>query len=286
VPRRGWSVKRPKEVGRDFDRYAEDWDRDRYRMESGGDSAGPEFADNKQIQVRHAGDEWGELDKLRTLYRPLFQRLLPGASPVNIMEIGAGGGRSTQAVCDVLGDRIGDYHVVDVSRRFTDILEERIARPVTVHIVDDVDLSDAPGRHFDLCLAQSSWSHISVYDQFRYLRELRRVLRHGAPVVVHGIFLLGQGDDWTWNRFRRRVYQIDHQIEGVYHEFTGVAVIAEQLLRLEYNIEAIAGHGFVARSGQANSAANVGELAEPVSFPAFRSLAAFADGDPPRRVCL
>lgn len=252
-------------------------------MESGSSSTGLVRDESKQSQVRVAGDEWGEIQALIDLYEPLFARILPDG-PVNVLEIGAGGGRSTVAVCDVLADRVGDYHVVDVSRRFTKVLRSRIDRPIEVHIVDDVDLSGLPTGHFDLCLAQSSWSHISLYDQYRYLRDLRGVMRVDAPVVVSGLFLLGSGDDWTWNRFQRRVHQIEHDIKGVYHEFTGMTAMAEQLARLEYAIEAISHHGIVARSRQSDPRAGVSELGSPPEFPFFQTLNAFANGDRPRRV--
>lgn len=170
---------------------------------------------------------------------------------------------------------------MDVSEAFTRVLIDRIQRPVSVHIVEDVDLSTLPSDHFDFCLAQSSWSHINLYDQYRYLRDLRRVLRHGAPVVVSGIFLLGGGDDWTWNRFRRRVHQIDHGIDGVFHEVNSMDGVAEMLTRLEYDIEVIASHGFVARSRQRNEKANIAELAgHAPSYLRTRALVEFVKAQP------
>ena len=130
---------------------------------------------------------------------------------------------------DVLGERAGDYHIVDVSAGFVEVLKERIQPTPAVHIVEDVDLSSLPREHFDICLAQSSWSHINLYDQYRYLRELRKVMRQGGVVYVSGHFQLGTGNDWTWNRFVRRVDQIDRGAEGVVHEFTSIAALAEML---------------------------------------------------------
>jgi SAM-dependent methyltransferase len=291
-------MKRPKDVGQDFDEYARKWRSENYRMETAYDSVTGLVADpTKQAEVQRAGDEWGEIEKLRELYRPLFDRLLvplPERRPLlrrgrkagqdrtlNVMEIGAGGGRSTQAVIDTLGERIGDYHVVDVSREFVEVLKERIKRPVQVHVVSDVDLTGLPDAHFDLVLAQSSWSHISLYDQYRYLRELRRVMKHGAPVIVIGMFLLGNGDDWTWNRFRRRVNQIERDMSGVYHEVTGTSALVEMLTRLEYDIEVVTSNAFVARARQRNPRADVGQLTTAMTYPYMSSLASFAKGDKP-----
>jgi SAM-dependent methyltransferase len=172
---------------------------------------------------------------------------------VNVVEIGAGGGRSTAVMLDVLGERAGDYHVVDVSPVFVEVLKQRIDPPPVTHVVEDVDLSPLPHDRFDLCLAQSSWSHINLYDQYRYLRELRHVWP-GDVVYVSGQFLLGLGNDWTWNRFVRRVNQLEHGIRVVFHEFTAVAVLAAMLTRLGYDIAYFGAAGFVARRGAASEA--------------------------------
>jgi SAM-dependent methyltransferase len=278
-------MKRAKSVGKDFDAYAEAWKDQDYGMEIPSGAEGSRVDPSLKDQVRRPGDEWGEQAALRDLYAQLFPRLLgKQAGPLNVLEIGAGGGRSTEAVVDVLGATLGEYHVVDVSAAFTEVLRERVTRPVEIHIVDDVDLSALPTDHFHLVLAQSSWSHINLYDQYRYLRELRRVMRHGAPVVVHGLFLLGLGNDWTWNRFRRRVHQIDHDLDGVYHEVTSADGVAEMLLRLEYEIVVITDEGFVARSRQRSTDANRAELPPgSIAYPAL-DMPSFAAGGTPRTV--
>jgi SAM-dependent methyltransferase len=274
-------MKTPEEVGKDFDQYTKRWKPDDHPMEAGWDGQDLASRADQQAAVLHPGDEWGGLDALVSVYEPLFARLLPGEGKVNVLEIGAGGGRSTTAVLNALGDRIGDYHVVDVSTAFLDVLRERIGTAVTAHVVTDVDLSFLPRAHFQLCLAQSSWSHIGLYDQYRYLRDLRRVLAYQAPLVVNGQFMLGLGDDWTWNRFRRRIYQIEHAVDGVFHEFTSNAGLVEQLVRLEYVIEVVHDHGFVARREQSNPDASLATLGGPCRYPYLPSLLDFAMGAEP-----
>ncbi len=276
-------AKTPGEVGRDFDEYARRWQSAGYRMEESWDGSEMTRSD---AAVRFPGDEWGEIADLISLYELLFDRLLPGTETIDVLEIGAGGGRSTQAVLEVLGERIGEYHVVDVSEVFVSVLEERIDRPIEVHVLDDVRLDELPTNKFRLCLAQSSWSHISLYDQYLYLRDLRRVLAYDCPLVVNGQFLLGVANDWTWDRFRRRVYQLEHGLEGVFHEFTGVGILVEMLRRLEWSIEVVHGSGFVARRGQANPAAFVQDLAGPIGFPYLPTLHEYADGADTREVIL
>lgn len=277
-------MKTPREVGQDFDEYARRWSKTQYGMEGGWDGQQLVVRDEDQDQLQHPGDEWGDLQGLVSLYGLLFDRLLPAGGDLNVIEIGAGGGRSTKAALDCLGERVKDYHVVDVSAAFLAVLEARIDRPVTTHVVSDVDLQALPTSYFQLCLAQSSWSHIGLYDQYRYLRDLRRVMDHQAPIVVNGQFQLGLGDDWTWNRFRRRVYQAEHGIEGVFHEFTSNSALVELLVRLEYDIEVVHNSGFVARRGQGNPDASVAKLDKALSYPYLPSLVDFARGAAPRIV--
>ena len=241
-------MKRPSDVGRDFDEYAKAWAEKDYQMEVGYSADGV-VRDASSTGVQHAGDEWGDLDVLRQQYQALVDRLrLPPT--VNVLEIGAGGGRSTVALLDVLGDRVAGYHVIDVADGFVDTLRGRVTRELEIHIVEDIDVSMIESSSIDLVLAQSSWSHINLYDQYRYLRDLRRVMREGAPIVVSGLFALGVANDWTWNRFRRRVDQIDKGIGGVYHEFTSIGAVAEMLVRLGYEDVVLFGNAFVARRGQ------------------------------------
>jgi SAM-dependent methyltransferase len=239
-------MKKPGDVGRDFDQYAKDWADQQYKLEV--QYSADELVRDESAAVQCPGDEWGDAEILRTQYRGLVDRLkLPKS--VDVLEIGAGGGRSTVALLDALGDRAAAYHVIDVADAFVDTLRGRVNRELDIHIVSDVDVSMIESSSIDLVLAQSSWSHINLYDQYRYLRDLRRVLRPNAPLVVSGLFLLGVADDWTWNRFRRRVHQIDQGIEGVYHEFTSIGALTEMLARLGYQDVMVFAHGFVARRG-------------------------------------
>ena len=260
-------MKKPSDVGADFDAYAKRWRKEKYDLEVGYASDRIVVDRGRSDLVQRPGDEWGDVAPLRQAYTDLIRSFGPASGSVNVVEIGAGGGRSTAVMLDVLGDRAGDFHVVDVSPVFIEVLRERIKPPPTVHIVDDVDLSTLPRDHFDVCLAESSWSHINLYDQYRYLRALRTVLRPGGVVYVSGHFLLGVGNDWTWNRFVRRVQQIEEGVQGVFHEFTSIAALAEMLTRLGYEIGCINSNGFVARRGaQVEQRADVA-LTGPITFP-------------------
>jgi SAM-dependent methyltransferase len=271
-------MKDPAEVGRDFDQYAREWAEHNYQMESSYERGTVCYDKSKAEQVVRPGDEWGDTAPLRKAYLGVVNAYAPNGR-IDVLEIGAGGGRSTAVMLDVLGDRANRYHVVDVSTEFVKVLQQRIDRDVEVHVVTDVDLSFIATGSIGLCFSQSAWSHIGLYDQYRYLREIQRVLAPGGALYVHGQFLLGGGDSWTWNRFQRRVSQIDRSIEGVYHEFTSYDALAEMLLRLGYDLECIFSGGFVARRGKYRPGDPRAELGAPVTFPFRESLYAFlADG--------
>ena len=261
------------DVGKDFDEYARAWAEQNYELEVEGSVEGVVRAAGSAA-VNLPGDEWGDAQVLRDTYAALVEALqLPDS--VNVLEIGAGGGRSTAALLDVLGDRTGGYHVIDVADAFVETLRGRVTRLLDIHIVSDVDVSMIEDRSLDLVLAQSSWSHISFYDQYRYLRDLRSKLKHRAPVVVSGLFVVGLADGWTWNRFRRRVHQIDNGISGVYHEFISVGMLAEMLARLGYEDVVIFPHGFTARRGKLVDDAFVSELPDGIRYEYAGSLSSW-----------
>jgi SAM-dependent methyltransferase len=272
-------MKRPADVGKDFDQYAATWSTTRRQMEGGYDLAGVQFDESKSSLVQRPGDEWGDVESLFEAYHAVIDRYL-GDGGVDVLEIGAGGGRSTAVMLDLLGDRVRSYHVVDVSAGFIEVLKERIEFPLDVHVVQDVDLSFLPADRFSLCFSQSAWSHINLYDQYRYLREVRRVLEPGAPLYVHGQFLLGLGHEWTWNRFVRRVRQLEAGHEGVVHEFTSYAALAEMLQRLQYTTDCIFSNGFVARKNSRRRARPLAGLNGPLSFPYHASLVGFLNDGP------
>lgn len=190
---------------------------------------------------------------------------MPGAGSLNFLEIGPGGGRASECVIQLLDERLEDYQAIDVSQEYVKVAQERVGDRVKFNIINKIDLSALPADHFDFCLAQSSWSHINLYDQFRYLRELRRVLKKNAPIAVVGQFIVGLGDDWTWNRFLNRVAKQDSGRDGIFHEFISHAMLAEFLTRLGYSIDIVFRNGFVARNGGPEG--DRASISEPITYP-------------------
>ena len=249
-------------VGSDFDVYAKHWKSSEMGLEVGGDAEGIKTVDSEE--VKRAGDEWGAQQQLLAIYKPLFEKYIPNGD-ANFLEIGPGGGRASECVISLLDERLKDYQAIDVSREYVKVAQERVGDRVHFNIIDKVDLSALPADHFDFCLAQSSWSHINLYDQLRYLRELRRIMKVGAPVTVIGQFIVGLGDDWTWNRIRNRIEKQESGRRGIFHEVIGVSMLAEFLTRFGYTIDIIFRNGFVARNGGPGD--DLLSLSEPLRFP-------------------
>lgn len=261
-------------VGSDFDKYAKNWKSSEFGLEVGGDASGINTVPSDE--VRRAGDEWGAQQALMEIYTRLFARYLPGAGAVNMLEIGPGGGRASECVIGLLDKRLDEYQAIDVSREYVKVAQERVGDRVNFNIIDKIELSALPAEHFDFCLAQSSWSHINLYDQFRYLRELRRVLKKDAPIAVIGQFIVGFGDDWAWNRLINRIAKQESGRDGIFHEFIGHSMLAEFLTRLGYSIDIIFRNGFVARNGGVGS--DRASITAPIAYPFAPTLDGLFDG--------
>ena len=102
-------------------------------------------------------------------------------------------------------------------------------------------------------------------------------MKVGAPVTVIGQFIVGLGDDWTWNRIRNRIEKQESGRRGIFHEVIGVSMLAEFLTRFGYTIDIIFRNGFVARSG--GPEADKLTISEPISFPYAPSLFGLFTGE-------
>ena len=276
------------DVGGSFDHYARTWKPARTDMEVTRTGKGVERDPAKKGQLRLPGDEWGEQQGLTDVYSRLIPELNPGNGPIDLLEIGAGAGRLTEVLVRTFNQRLGRYETVDVSAEMTLRLQQRIEpiRSVTSHVISGVDLSVLKDKSFDLCISQSCFSHVNFYDQYRFLRDLRRVLRPGAPFVVMGIFLMGTGDDWTWNRFLNRIEKLEKHARPIFHEFIGIQQLAEMMMRLGWVIECMFHNGYIIRRGPDRDTVSTAQVdtipAQQRQFPYLHSVEEYL-GQPYRR---
>ncbi len=187
-------------------------------------------------------------EALSKTYAAFFNKF--GLYHATVLQIGAAQGRLTEMFAGGLATRIHDYHVIDTAPdELTSIktLADSLNFPASVVAGDQTALAKLPENHFNVVVSQSHWSTISLYDQYLYLRDLRRVVAVEGILMVNGVFLLGGQNDWGWNRFRRRVSQMEQNATGVYHEFTGTHATIEMALRLGWEVIAMTNQAFIMR---------------------------------------
>lgn len=267
------STKSQNDVGKDFDKYAKEWAEQAYGLEvkpADGKLLGRETSE----EVRVPGDEWGRQTDLENLYRAFFNKYAPGQ--FSLLEIGSGGGRLTEVIARNYAHQIHDYHTLDASSEMTNVLKKRIENTgitFTHHVGGSANLDELPQDYFSFIFSQSCWSHVSLYDQYLYLRDLRKVIAVEGILMVNGVFLLGGNNDWGWNRFRRRVSQKEQNSSGVYHEFTGTHATIEMALRLGWEVIAITNQAFIMRFRHAKKDIMFDKWAD---VPSHRKEAVFA----------
>lgn len=237
------------EVGRDFDSYAAKWRDNAYALEV-KTADGSLIGRDTTAPLSRPGDEWGKQDGLVELYDALFNAY--GRDGLTLLEIGSGAGRLTELIARRQGRSIASYFTVDPSTEMTRHLRERtgaLGVNFTHVIGGSSSLAGLPRRMVDLAISQSCWSHVSLMDQYLYLRDLRGVMRNGGVFFVNGIFMFGGGLDWCFDRFRRRIHQNEHQVAGVYHEFTAQDAVIELALRLGWEVLVMTAQSFALRWG-------------------------------------
>lgn len=239
-------MKSADQVGRNFDDYARTWRPNKYQMQVGGGATG--IATEASGDLVLPGDEWGKQEELMRPYRAFIERYLD--RPSNFLEIGAGAGRLTGPLLDGFDALIRSYEAVDVSREMLDHLVERIgSRPkLNVRQIEGAsDMAHYADSHFDMVISQSCWSHVNMYFQYQYLRDLRRVIRKHGVLLVNGVFLMGFGADWSYLLFKKRILQLEQDMDCACHEFVGGLQTIEMCLRLGWVFEGIWWGGFAVR---------------------------------------
>ena len=120
-----------------------------------------------------------------------------------LLEIGAGGGRFTQALLPFASRIVA----ADTAPSMVALLRERFAAEPRVEplLLDGKGLGSLADGSVDAAFSYDVFVHLSPWVMGLYLMELARVLRPGAPVVVHHANTLS---DLGWGRFVRDVERL------------------------------------------------------------------------------
>jgi len=181
-----------------WDHYARHWRPDRRLAWDARGQGWVPAAD--QSGIVHPGDEWAEADRIvARLIRPM---LSPDAV---VLEIGPGSGRITQRVLP----HCRELHAVEISSEMIAALHRRLGNPPGLHVVkvQDADLSMFGDDSFDAAYSIGVFVHLQMEDIFRYLRELRRVLKPGASFVIETV--CDPDEPRHWHNFLKRIADID-----------------------------------------------------------------------------
>lgn len=182
-----------------WDRYARHWQPTTPRL-AWNETAHIVAAIDDQSGIEMPGDEWGVAG---TLYDHYLASLITADDVV--LEIGPGSGRVTEHALA----RSRELHAVEVSSEMIEALRRRLGQPanLVVHKVSDVDLSAFADDTFDVAFSIGVFVHLCLEDMYRYLRDLRRVLKPGRRFVIDGVMDLGT--DGGWHHFLRKVAEYD-----------------------------------------------------------------------------
>jgi SAM-dependent methyltransferase len=120
-----------------------------------------------------------------------------------LLEIGAGGGRFTAELVPLARRIIA----ADTAPTMVGILEQRFAEQPKVEplLLDGRGLAEIPDASVDAAVSYDVFVHLSPWSMGLYLMELARVLRPGAPAVIHHANTLS---DLGWGRFVRDVERL------------------------------------------------------------------------------
>ncbi|MBN1490500.1 MAG: methyltransferase domain-containing protein [Phycisphaerae bacterium] len=191
--------KPPTHYERGWDEYARHWQKGIERVTWSSVSKRHVPTDD-QSTIERPGDEWG-------VAPVIFERLLEPAISRDsvVLEIGPGSGRISEQVYP----HCRELHVVEISDEMIAALHDRLGQPpnVYVHKVHDVDLSMFADNTFDMAYSIGVFVHLQIEDIYRYLRDLRRVLKPGAFFILEGYADL-EGEA-KWHSFLEKVAAFD-----------------------------------------------------------------------------
>src|SRR5215831_19263414 len=120
-------------------------------------------------------------------------------SQMRVLEIGCGAGRMTRA----LAASFGEVHAVDISTEMIALAKRNLSdlRNVFLYKNNGIDLSELPGRSYDLAFSFIVFQHIPILAVIEsYVREVHRCLKPGAifKFQVQGNTVIKSARDETW----------------------------------------------------------------------------------------
>lgn len=134
----------------------------------------------KTYQSQGVVKHYAQLRQLQPAEETIIQRLGDRLSSMKMLDLGVGGGRTTQHFAPLVGEYVG----VDYSPEMIAACQKRFAsssRPIVLEVGDARDLSQFEENTFDLILFSfNGIDYISHGDRLKVLQEIHRVGKPGG----------------------------------------------------------------------------------------------------------
>ncbi len=126
---------------------------------------------------------YAQLNQLQPAERAIFDQLKDQLSTMAVLDIGIGGGRTTQHLLPLVGHYTGIDYSLDMiaacQRRFS-----HPARPIDLAVMDARDMRQFADNSFDFILFSfNGIDYVSHGDRLRILQEIHRVGKPGSRVL-------------------------------------------------------------------------------------------------------
>lgn len=186
-----------------WDWYADRWSDPEFRRRQ---LANEGRFDDDPSSVERLGEEWGDLDDVRTVVDEWILAHVNAESVVG--EVGTGGAR----VARLVAPRVGEFHAFDVAPKMLERARRELSGiPGTrFHVLEGPQMPPALEGRFDFVYSFDVFVHLDLHVQWRYLQEFHRVLKPGGRAFVHTANLTTEAG---WHRFAR---QDRYRVEGFY----------------------------------------------------------------------
>lgn len=138
------------------------------------------------------------IHQLQPAEQAILQRLQNQLPTMAVLDLGIGGGRTTQ----YLLPQVGQYTGVDYSAEMIDVCRQRFAHPsATLAVMDARDLSAFTDNSFDLIwFSFNGLDYVDHDDRLRVLREVCRVGKPGAYFVFSSHNLRGMAQIFNYRQ--------------------------------------------------------------------------------------
>lgn len=176
-----------------WERYAKDWNKYKVRVEN------PKISEQKRKSyLNYIGDEWGRVSDIEKIVEEYIYPYITNESIV--AEIGTGGARIASKVVD----RTKEFYCFDISSKLLKIAKSVLANysHVKYILLNQPKFPPELAGKFDFVYSFDVFVHLDLHTIWRYLNEIRRILKKGGKAFIHTTNLKAPDG---WKRFSKQI---------------------------------------------------------------------------------